>query len=144
MARHTLNRLHLTPAAFALIAAAATPGCLDRPLEPVEPKTTTGVTEVLTTSKVDKIDILLAIDDSGSMGDKQEILAEAVPNLVAELANPACVDNDGKYPPRAGAAGACPGGCAMPGCGCGSAAAKGQTQGKAARPGGCRCGQRAK
>jgi hypothetical protein len=82
-------------ASLALLTAAAVPGCLDRPIETVEPNTTTGVTEVLTNSNVDKIDILLVIDDSGSMGDKQDILAEAVPNLVAELANPSCVDDDG-------------------------------------------------
>ena len=70
-------------------------GCLDRPLEPVEPKTTTTIIERLTQSAVDKIDILLVIDNSRSMADKQEILSLAVPDLVRQLVNPECVDDDG-------------------------------------------------
>ena len=73
----------------------AGPGCLDRPLGPIEPRTTSTLVETLTQSKVDKIDILLTIDDSRSMADKQAILALAVPNLVAALANPPCMDANG-------------------------------------------------
>jgi hypothetical protein len=67
-------------------------GCLDRPIEPVEPRTTSVIVEKLTQSKVDKIDLLLAIDNSRSMADKQAILADAVPDLVAGLLNPPCRD----------------------------------------------------
>ncbi len=45
--------------------------------------------------KVDKIDLLLMIDNSASMADKQEVLASAVPELVERLANPACIDAQG-------------------------------------------------
>lgn len=69
-------------------------GCLDRPIEPVEPRTTATVVERITQSGVDKIDILLAIDNSASMADKQVILAEAVPDLVNKLLNPDCVKPD--------------------------------------------------
>ena len=69
---------------------AATPGCLDRPIEPVEPRTTSTIVERLTQSSVDKIDILLTIDNSRSMADKQAILQDAVPDLVNALVNPAC------------------------------------------------------
>ena len=41
---------------------------------------------------IDEIDLLFAIDNSGSMGDKQTLLAEAVPTLIARLLNPDCVD----------------------------------------------------
>ena len=67
-------------------------GCLDRPLEPVEPRTTATIVERLTQSSVDKIDLLLAIDNSRSMADKQQILALAVPDLVEGLVNPGCID----------------------------------------------------
>ena len=67
-------------------------GCLDRPLEPVEPRTTTTIVERLTQSSVDKIDLLLAIDNSRSMADKQQILALAVPDLVKGLVNPGCIN----------------------------------------------------
>ena len=72
------------------------PACLSRPLEPIEHKSSVVITEALTQSKVDKIDILLAIDDSGSMADKQAILAVAVPDLVEALVNPPCLDADGQ------------------------------------------------
>jgi len=74
-------------------------GCLDRPIERVEPRTTSTVVERLTQSGVDKIDLLLAIDNSRSMADKQEILALAVPDLVDRLVNPICVDKDGVASP---------------------------------------------
>jgi hypothetical protein len=41
---------------------------------------------------VDKLDILFAIDNSLSMGDKQQVLAAAVPQLLRRLTNPDCVD----------------------------------------------------
>jgi len=70
-------------------------GCLERPLEPVDPRITATIVERLTQSSVDKIDILLAIDNSRSMADKQNILALAVPDLVAGLVNPRCLDDQG-------------------------------------------------
>jgi hypothetical protein len=69
--------------------------CLDRPVEPIEPRSTSTVVEPMVQSAVDKIDILLAIDNSRSMADKQAILAKAVPDLVQGLVNPRCVDGGG-------------------------------------------------
>jgi hypothetical protein len=39
-----------------------------------------------------KIDLLFLIDNSASMADKEEILAQAVPDLVRRLVDPVCVD----------------------------------------------------
>ncbi len=44
---------------------------------------------------VDKIDLLLMIDNSRSMADKQAILDFAVPDLVKTLLTPKCVDDTG-------------------------------------------------
>ncbi|HEY5958491.1 MAG TPA: hypothetical protein VIV60_18140, partial [Polyangiaceae bacterium] len=41
---------------------------------------------------IDKMDILLTIDNSLSMGDKQQVLAAALPQLLRRLTNPDCVD----------------------------------------------------
>jgi hypothetical protein len=41
---------------------------------------------------VARVDLVLAIDNSRSMADKQQILALAVPDLVESLVNPPCVD----------------------------------------------------
>ncbi|NUQ76384.1 MAG: hypothetical protein HUU21_22835 [Polyangiaceae bacterium] len=45
--------------------------------------------------QVGKVDLLLMIDNSRSMADKQDILAVTVPDLVNSLVNPACVDANG-------------------------------------------------
>lgn len=54
----------------------------------------------ITQTSVDKIDLLLSIDNSASMSDKQAILRLAVPDLVERLVNPVCVDSEGnQYDP---------------------------------------------
>jgi len=45
---------------------------------------------------VNKMDILFAIDNSTSMDDKQQLLAEAMPELLARLLRPRCVGEDAK------------------------------------------------
>ncbi|MEZ4301484.1 MAG: hypothetical protein R3B70_41505, partial [Polyangiaceae bacterium] len=70
-------------------------GCLERPLKGQDPHVTANLVNPLKLSAVERIDLLLAIDNSASMGDKQEILARAVPDLVKRLANPRCVGGDG-------------------------------------------------
>ncbi|MEY2934886.1 MAG: hypothetical protein RL033_5635, partial [Pseudomonadota bacterium] len=58
---------------------------------------------------VDKIDLLLMIDNSKSMSDKQEILRSAVPDLVRRLVNPICVDAQGnQYPAPPEVSASCP------------------------------------
>jgi hypothetical protein len=77
----------LAIATFATLAA----GCLTRPLTTGEPTTQSAVFEQLQQTAVDKVDLLFAIDNSASMGDKQDLLAAAVPVLVGRLLNPSCV-----------------------------------------------------
>jgi hypothetical protein len=60
-----------------------------------------------------KVDILFSIDNSRSMADKQQILTLALGDLLSGLANPPCLDANGKVvatPPSP--ADACPGGAA--------------------------------
>lgn len=73
-------------------------GCLNRPIDTVEPRTTSTIVEKLTQSAVDKIDLLLNIDNSRSMADKQQILALAIPDLVNRLVNPRCIDTATSLP----------------------------------------------
>ena len=42
-----------------------------------------------------KIDLLFMIDNSASMGDKQNVLAQSVPELISRLVSPNCVDAAG-------------------------------------------------
>src|SRR5262249_11911693 len=44
----------------------------------------------------DKIDVLFDIDNSASMGDKQAYLAKAIPDLIARLVSPRCIDPNGE------------------------------------------------
>jgi hypothetical protein len=46
-------------------------------------------------TKVDKVDIVISVDNSRSMADKQEVLALALSDLIQSLANPLCVDGQG-------------------------------------------------
>jgi hypothetical protein len=83
----------LAAATLAIAGLGAVSGCLSRPIEPVEVRTTSVVTERLTQSGVNKIDLLLMVDNSASMADKQKILAQAIPDLVTGLVLPKCLDN---------------------------------------------------
>ena len=53
------------------------------------------VSDVLAAQAVSKVDLLFAIDDSLSMGDKQRLLANAVPDLLERLVVPNCVTAEG-------------------------------------------------
>jgi hypothetical protein len=43
----------------------------------------------------DKLDLLFVVDNSASMGDKQELLRQAVPDMLERLLTPNCVDSTG-------------------------------------------------
>lgn len=77
--------------AVAAISVAGS-GCLDRPVAPATPLVSARVVELAKQNKVNKIDLLFMIDNSSSMADKQEILGNAVPELVDRLIEPKCVD----------------------------------------------------
>jgi len=59
-----------------------------------------------------RMDLVLAIDNSRSMADKQALLSRAIPDLVEGLVNPPCYDPTGAMPPSqpASPADMCPAG----------------------------------
>ena len=59
-----------------------------------------------------KVDILLSVDNSRSMADKQQILTLALGDLLTGLANPPCLDANGQLVSAPGPAAACPEGSA--------------------------------
>jgi hypothetical protein len=98
-------------------------GCLDRNLcttkDPTlkaegssdcEPKTSNLFVDQIVQTAVDKIDLLFMVDNSASMGDKQDILRDAVPVLVSRLISPICVDGTGKPTGASSVNGVCAGG----------------------------------
>mgnify|MGYP001248758273 CR=1 FL=1 len=77
--------------ALGIVAA----GCLTRPVVSNNPVTKTNFTTVIQNQTVDKLDLLFMIDNSASMGDKQALLAQAVPDMITRLVQPVCVDGMG-------------------------------------------------
>jgi hypothetical protein len=67
-------------------------GCLDRDVVSNSPTVSTIVSNTVTNQSIDKVDLLFVIDNSASMGDKQQYLAQAVPQLITRLVTPNCVD----------------------------------------------------
>lgn len=66
--------------------------CLARRVSTERPTTKIAIEMSVPQPAFDKVDLLLMIDSSSSMADKQEILADAVPDLVRGLVAPPCVD----------------------------------------------------
>ncbi len=87
-------------------------GCMTRPVTSTEPHTSNLYVAPITNQVIDKIDLLFMIDNSRSMGDKQKLLAKAVPQLVNRLVVPRCVSSTGQIHPRASLDEACPAGMA--------------------------------
>jgi len=79
-------------ACLALGSLAASCETSQDPCENPTPISSTLVSSRLTVSSRLKMDLLLAVDNSRSMADKQQILALAVPDLVKGLVNPPCVN----------------------------------------------------
>jgi hypothetical protein len=69
--------------------------CLERPVTSSSPKTNVVFSDVVTQDAVSKVDLLFMIDNSRSMGDKQDYLAKAVPDLLTRLLTPNCLDAAG-------------------------------------------------
>jgi hypothetical protein len=69
--------------------------CLTRPVATSPPNLKTNFTSVVHSLAVDKLDLLFMIDNSSSMGDKQTLLAQAVPDMINRLVSPNCVDANG-------------------------------------------------
>ncbi len=82
----------LTAGAMLTATGAGGAGCLTRPVQKADPTTKVNFTSTVSQQQVDKVDLLFMIDNSASMGDKQTILAEAVPNLLVGLLKPKCAD----------------------------------------------------
>ncbi len=84
---HRYDRLAFGFLAWACVA------CGSKNIGPPVPATAaTSVDVQLAVGVPAKIDLLFLIDNSSSMADKQDILAQAVPDLVSRLVDPVCVD----------------------------------------------------
>lgn len=80
-----------------LLAAGAT-ACLTREVSVEQPTTKISFETRLPQPAVDKVDLLVVVDNSSSMADKQKILAKALPDLLHGLVSPKCVDTITRRP----------------------------------------------
>ena len=94
-----------TAVAIALVALGA---CLDRPVETSAPNEKSTFTTSVRNVAIDKVDLLFMIDNSASMGDKQTLLAAAIPDMVTRLVTPNCLDSQGNVLGPSDMSGACP------------------------------------
>jgi len=80
--------------ALVIVLCAATwlGGCGSRVIGKPPPEGTSGLAATrIPSHAIDKVDLLLVIDNSRSMADKQELLSVVVPDLVRSLTNPRCL-----------------------------------------------------
>jgi hypothetical protein len=68
-----------------MAAALVASSCLARDVANQEPDQKTNFATIVRAGGVDKVDLLFAIDNSASMGDKQAILRDVVPDLLERL-----------------------------------------------------------
>jgi hypothetical protein len=83
---------HASVLVTAMVPALALGGCLARPVTDQSPDTVTVFSQMVDQTAVQRLDLLFMIDNSKSMGDKQDYLASAVPDLLQRLITPNCVD----------------------------------------------------
>jgi hypothetical protein len=86
---------------LALAALVAATGCFDRDLTGVDPGTTTGVTVNIEQLGVVRVDLVVLVDNSGSMEQEQDALIARFPELISELIDPAIDPETGRpvHPP---------------------------------------------
>ncbi|MBI5501196.1 MAG: hypothetical protein HY907_13200 [Deltaproteobacteria bacterium] len=79
----------------------ATLGCFDRDLTDIVPVTTTGVTIRVEQVGVIRVDIVVLVDNSGSMSQEQAALTQRFPELIRELIDPEINPETGRpfHPP---------------------------------------------
>jgi hypothetical protein len=70
--------------------------CIDRSIGETAPETHNVFLTRQRLSTIDKIDVLFMIDNSLSMGDKQQVLSAAVPQLLKRLTSPDCINTKDK------------------------------------------------
>jgi hypothetical protein len=81
-----------------VLALSLSAGCLRRDVAAEEPTTKISFDTVVPQPAIDKVDVIVMVDNSSSMADKQRILADAVPDLVRGLVQPRCVDKKTRAP----------------------------------------------
>jgi len=97
-AKSVASKLVASGAMASACALSLTFGCLQRPAVPQEPNTTNLFVNQIPVVAIPAIDLLFVVDNSISMADKQALLRQAVPLMMARLITPDCVDGNERHP----------------------------------------------
>ena len=65
-------------------------GCIDRPLKAIPPAEQSGVSETIQNQGIDKVDLLLMMDNSNSMADNQNQIMTNLGPMIQTLTAPPC------------------------------------------------------
>src|SRR5689334_13152263 len=95
-ATYTKRIVALAVAAVSMVTALA--GCIDRPIAEVKPRSMTGVSLLIANNAVEDVDLLMMVDNSGSMRENQaNIMAQFEP-MIRQLISPPCVSPTNAVP----------------------------------------------
>src|SRR6186713_693803 len=94
------SRISQWAAGAFVLTALFVQGCLQRPVKEQTPNTSDIFVSRIPNDTIKTIDMLFVIDNSVSMGDKQQILKVAVPKMVERLVAPNCVDETNAFVAR--------------------------------------------
>jgi hypothetical protein len=86
-ARHSIPPRRVAIGCMLTATAIVGYGCFERSLKPVNPCTTSVQGTVIQVTNVDKVDLLLMIDNSNSMSEEQASVAEQIPRVIAILSS---------------------------------------------------------
>ncbi|MDP3278039.1 MAG: hypothetical protein Q8Q09_22830 [Deltaproteobacteria bacterium] len=83
------------------------PACLDRPVTPATPALESALSEVIYLDPGIKVDLLVMVDNSGSMRERQRNILRQLGPMIEQLTNPPCISRSTPDAPDApGAPGA--------------------------------------
>lgn len=93
-----MKRTILTAAAALVALGSIATGCLDRKPAPVCPVPIEIASNKVTASQFDGVDMLVVVDNSGSMAEEQDILSTGFFTLINSLTKPLLNDPEWNYP----------------------------------------------
>ncbi len=95
MKKQSLTLKSTCPWTIAFAASFVLTSCMGRELVRVDPVTETYISDQFETGGSSGVDVLVLVDNSGSMMDEQRLLTQNFPELIRDLLQPAdAVDND--------------------------------------------------
>ena len=91
-----VRTIRLGTVSSVLLALLVTTGCFERRTAPITPRLGNVQSVRIALGGYRNVDLVLVVDDSGSMSEEQDILEQRIGDLVRDLTSPADADGDGQ------------------------------------------------